>query len=95
MDLNKWYYPHYINKKEVDRMKRDESIPGKITKDTTLAQILERPEASNMLSKYNLPCLHCPVAKYEVGILKIGEVAKAYGIDIDSLLRDLNETSKS
>lgn len=70
-------------------------MPGKITKDTTLAQILERPEASKILSKYDLPCLHCPVAKYEIGILKIGEVAKAYGINIDSLLRDLNEISES
>lgn len=81
-------------KKEVGKMKRDESIPGKITKDATLAQILERPEASKILSKYNLPCLHCPMAKYEIGILKIGEVAKTYGIDIDSLLRDLNKMSK-
>ncbi|MDH5770056.1 MAG: DUF1858 domain-containing protein [Candidatus Bathyarchaeota archaeon] len=69
-------------------------MPGKIAKDTTLAQILENPEASKILSKYNLPCLHCPVAKYEMGILKIGEVAKMYGIDIDSLLRDLNKNVK-
>jgi len=70
-------------------------MPSKITKDTTLAQILKNPEAGNTLSKYSLPCLHCPAARYEISVLKIGEVAKMYGIDIDSLLRDLNKISKS
>lgn len=61
-----------------------------ITEDTTLSQILEYPKASDILAKYNLPCLHCPMAAYEMSMLKIGEVAKMYGIDIESLLRELN-----
>ncbi len=63
---------------------------GEITKYTTLSQILEYPKASDILTKYNLPCLHCPMAAYEMGMLKIGEVAKMYDIDVESLLRELN-----
>lgn len=64
---------------------------GKITEDTTLAEILERPKASKILEKYNLPCLHCPMAAYEMGMLKIGEVARMYGIDLKNLLKELNK----
>ena len=66
----------------------------KITKDTTLAQVLKYSGAEEILSKYSLPCLHCPAAAYEVGLLKIEEVAKTYGIDVDGLLRDLNKVIK-
>ena len=63
----------------------------KITKDTTLAEILENPEAKKILAKYNLPCLSCPLAKLEIENLKIGEVCKIYGIDIKNLLKELNK----
>ncbi|KUO39507.1 MAG: hypothetical protein AVW06_03785 [Hadesarchaea archaeon DG-33-1] len=67
-------------------------MQNRITEDTTLDQILKFPEARNILAKYNLPCLHCPMAAYEMGMLKIGEVAKMYGISIEDLLRDLNKS---
>ena len=63
----------------------------KVTKDTTLAEILKHPGTSEVLSRYRFPCLHCPMAAFEIGTLKLGEVAKAYGIDLDSLLKDLNK----
>lgn len=69
--------------------KRDENMQNKITKDTTLAEILKHHEAMKVLTRYDLPCLHCPMAAYEMGMLKIGEVAKMYGINIEGLLRDL------
>lgn len=65
-----------------------------ITKETTLAEILERPEAGGILTKYGVPCLHCPMAALEMGKLRIGEVAEAYGVDIEGLLRELNESPK-
>jgi len=65
-----------------------------ITKDTTLAEILKRSELEKILMKYNLPCLGCPFAKFEMENLKIGEVCKMYGIDIESLLKELNEKLK-
>jgi len=66
-------------------------VKDKITKDTSLAEILKLPGAEEILAKYNLPCLSCPLAKFEIGDLKIGQVCKTYGIDIESLLKELNE----
>lgn len=66
-------------------------MKNKITKDTTLADILKYPKAEKILSKHNLPCLHCPMAAQEMSMLKIGDVAGMYGIDIDKLLKDLNK----
>ena len=66
----------------------------KITKDTTLAEILKHSELEKILMKYKLPCLGCPFAKFEMENLKIGEVCKIYGIDIESLLKELNEKLK-
>lgn len=66
----------------------------KITKDTTLAEVLEFPEAEKILAKHNLPCLHCPMAKFEIENLILGQVCKMYEIDLESLLKELNEKLK-
>lgn len=63
-------------------------------KDTTLAEILKKPENKKILAKYNLPCLTCPFASLEMEDLKIGKVCEMYKIDIDSLLKDLNKKNK-
>jgi len=65
-------------------------MENKITKETTLAEILELPDSEEVLAKYNLPCLRCPMAKLEIDILKIGQVCEAYGIDLEKLLEELN-----
>lgn len=66
-------------------------MEDKITKDTTLAEILKYSEAEKILAKYNLPCLGCPFAKFEMENLKIGEVCKTYNIDLKNLLKELNK----
>lgn len=63
----------------------------KITKDTSLAEILEFPEAEKILLKHNIPCLTCPFAGLEMKHLKIGQICKMYGIDFKSLLKELNK----
>jgi len=63
----------------------------KITENTTLAEILEKPELVKILAKYNLPCLGCPMAKFEMENLKIGEICKMYGIDLEGILKALNK----
>lgn len=63
----------------------------KITKDATLAEILKHQELEKILIKYNLPCLSCPFAKFEMENLKIGEVCKMYNIDLKNLLKELNK----
>ncbi len=62
----------------------------KITKDTTLDELLNNPKAQEILAKYNLPCLSCPFAKLEMENLKIGEVCKMYNIDFQKLLKELD-----
>jgi len=64
---------------------------NKITKNTTLAEILEYPKASEILSKFNFPCLTCPMAALEISTLKIGVVAEKYNIDLDACLEELNK----
>ncbi len=76
-------------------------MKNKITEKTTLAEILKYPEADpirkkfsngarKILAKHNLPCLSCPMAKFEIENLKIGDVCKMYGIDLEKLLKELN-----
>jgi len=62
----------------------------KITKETTLKEILEIEGAKEILEKYNLPCLFCPMASFEIENLKIGDICRAYGINAKNLLKDLN-----
>lgn len=66
----------------------------KITEKTTVAEILEYPGAFEVLAKFGLPCLHCPMATFEIAELKIGEVSKAYGINAANLIKELNEKIK-
>jgi len=63
----------------------------KITKDSTLAEILKSPELEKVLAEYNLPCLSCPMAKLEMENLKIGQVCQIYRIETEKLLKELNE----
>jgi len=64
---------------------------SKITKDTKISELLVNPKAQKVLGKYHLPCLSCPMARFEMERLKIGEVCEIYNIDLKSLLKELNE----
>lgn len=66
----------------------------KITKDTTLTEILKNTEAEKILAKYNLPCLGCSFFQHEMESLKIGHICKMYNIDIEKLLKELNGVYK-
>jgi hypothetical protein len=63
----------------------------KITEGTTLVEVLGRPERKEVLAKYNLPCLSCPFAQMEMDKLKLGEICKAYKINLKTLLKELNK----
>ena len=66
-------------------------MPKKFTKDSNLAEILASEKGEKILAKYNLPCLTCPMAKFEIQNLKVGEVCKMYEINIEKLLGELNK----
>ncbi len=62
----------------------------KITIKTTLKKILESPKSEEVLIKYGVPCVSCPMAAFELEELEIGKVAKMYKLDLKSILEELN-----
>ena len=62
----------------------------KITKETTLKEILEQTGAEKVLKKHNVPCLSCPMASQEISKLTIGHVAEIYNLDLKKILEELN-----
>ena len=63
---------------------------AKFTKKTTLKKILEKNGANEILARYNVPCMSCPMASFELEKLEIGEVSKMYGLPSEKILKDLN-----
>jgi len=60
--------------------------------ETTLEEILKSsPKNVEILVKHGVPCPTCPFAKNEMGKLKIGQICQLYGINLKSLLRELNK----
>ncbi len=75
-------------------MKNKKNIK-KITKNTTLAEILDFPGTSEILIKYNVPCLSCPLARFELSMLRLSDICNKYSINIEELLKELNKNIKS
>jgi len=65
----------------------------KITKDSTISEILQIKGAEEVLTKFNFPCLSCPMAEYEIGVLKLEDVCKTYGLDMEKILDALGKLS--
>lgn len=62
----------------------------KIIKNTTLEKILDKKGAEKILAKNSVPCVSCPMAKYELSKLKIEDVCKMYDLDLEKILKELN-----
>ena len=63
----------------------------KITKDMRFAEVIEKhPETIDVFLKYGLHCIGCPVGAMET----IEQGAKAHGINVEKLLKDLNDVIK-
>jgi hybrid cluster-associated redox disulfide protein len=59
-----------------------------ITKKSFIGEIIEKhPETIPVLGKYQLGCLGCPMAGPET----IADAAQVHGVDLDSLIKDLNQ----
>jgi hybrid cluster-associated redox disulfide protein len=60
----------------------------KITKDMTFMELMDLDsEAGNKLAERGLFCGGCPMAQFE----SIENGAKAHGVDVDELLKELNK----
>jgi hypothetical protein len=63
----------------------------KITKKTTLKEILKGKKGEEVLVKYGVPCLSCPMASLEIDKLEIGQVCAMYDLPLEKILKDLNK----
>ncbi len=65
----------------------------KFTKDTKLEEVMTQKYA-DILVKYKMPCIGCPMARMEAGQLTLGQISKNYGLDLEGLLEELNKKAK-
>jgi hybrid cluster-associated redox disulfide protein len=62
-----------------------------ITKDMTIAEVLRlNPDTVPVFLRYGMHCLGCPTATGE----SLADAAAVHGIDLEKMLRDLNEVGK-
>lgn len=60
-----------------------------ITKDMPIGEVVMRyPQTIEVFLRHGLMCIGCAVARFE----NIEQGARAHGINVDLLMRDLNET---
>lgn len=64
-----------------------------INKNTALIKLFGIRRAEKILAKHGVPCVVCPLAKFEMEKLKIGEICKIYGLNLEKILKDLNALS--
>ncbi len=63
----------------------------KITKDTLLVELLSDSKKIELLVKAGIPCVTCPIVGIEQNYLTVGAIAEFYGLDINKVLKVLNE----
>ena len=63
---------------------------AKITSKTTLAKIIEKKGAAEVLMENGVPCLSCPMSQFEIDKLQIWEVCKMYGLELAKILKEVN-----
>ncbi len=66
----------------------------RINENSTLKEVLRIKGAKEILRKYHFPCLKCPFASLEAENLTLKEIARFYGIELKSLVEDLNNLIK-
>lgn len=60
----------------------------KVTKDSTIAEVLrQNPKTAQVLMRHGMHCLGCATATGE----SIAQAAIAHRIELDTLLKELNE----
>ncbi len=62
-----------------------------ITKDMTIGQVIEMDEnLGEVFLGFGMHCISCPVSQMET----IEQAAQVHGVDLDFLLKKLNENTK-
>jgi len=61
-----------------------------ITADMAILEVVQKyPDAVHVFMKHGLGCIGCALARFE----NIREGAAAHGIDVDTLVKDLNQSA--
>lgn len=66
----------------------------KVTKKTKLGKLLKMKGMKKILTKYNVPCVSCPLADFEVDNLELGEVCKIYDLPEKEIILEINKILK-
>ena len=66
----------------------------KVDKNTKLGKIMKMKGMEKILTKYNVPCVSCPMAKMEIDSLEIGYVCKLYGLPEKEIILEINKILK-
>lgn len=62
-----------------------------VTKDSKIIDVVQEvPESVIVFQNYGLGCIGCVLSNYET----VGEGAAVHGIDIDSLVNDINKLAE-
>jgi hypothetical protein len=60
-------------------------------KNTKLSAIIQNPKYNEVLHREGVPCVTCPMAKFEMDSLEIGQICEMYGLDLEKILNELNK----
>ena len=75
-------------KQDFVRGRAQNRVCAPVVKEMTIREVFEKyPKTSQIFSKMGLHCFSCPIASEET----IGEMAKAYKLDLEKLLKKLNK----
>jgi len=62
-----------------------------ITPDMPIGDVVEKwPETAEVFAKHGMHCVGCAIASFE----SIQQGAEAHGMDLNKLMKDLNEVAK-
>jgi len=62
-----------------------------VTKDMTIAETVQKyPTTVEVFQRYGMSCLGCPATQFE----NIEQGATVHGIDVEELVKELDEASK-
>ena len=63
---------------------------NEITSKSSLKNVLAVKGVEEVLDKYQVPCLTCPMAAMEMDQLTIGQICEKYHIEEKALISDIN-----
>jgi hybrid cluster-associated redox disulfide protein len=70
----------------------EEQMEGQatITADMSIIEVVQKhPETVHVFMRHGLGCIGCALARFE----NIRQGAEAHGIDVDALVKDLNQSA--